>query len=62
VIVGVNRFESPGDAAPADILRIDPALEAAQIERVRALRARRAPRPGRRRSTRSSVPRAPRPT
>jgi methylmalonyl-CoA mutase N-terminal domain/subunit len=41
VIVGVNRFEEAGEEAPADILRIDPALEKEQKERVRALRARR---------------------
>jgi methylmalonyl-CoA mutase N-terminal domain/subunit len=47
VIVGVNRFEEAGEEAPADILRIDPALEKAQKERVRALRARRAEGPWR---------------
>jgi methylmalonyl-CoA mutase N-terminal domain/subunit len=41
VIVGVNRFQEQAEAAPGDILRIDPALERAQVERVRALRARR---------------------
>jgi len=41
VIVGVNKFEEAGEGAPADILRIDPGLEKAQVERVRALRARR---------------------
>ncbi len=41
VIVGVNRFPDGGEDAPADILRIDPSLERAQVERVRALRARR---------------------
>jgi methylmalonyl-CoA mutase N-terminal domain/subunit len=41
VIVGVNRFVEEEAQAPADILRIDPALERAQVERVRALRARR---------------------
>ena len=41
VIVGVNRFQEE-DAEPAgDILRIDPALEREQVERVRALRSRR---------------------
>jgi len=39
--VGVNRFEEEEATAPADILRIDPELERAQIARVRALRARR---------------------
>jgi methylmalonyl-CoA mutase N-terminal domain/subunit len=43
VIVGVNRHKTGEQPAPADILRIDPALEAAQVERVRALRARRDP-------------------
>jgi methylmalonyl-CoA mutase N-terminal domain/subunit len=41
VIVGVNRFEQPDEAPPADILRIDPEVERQQVERVRALRARR---------------------
>jgi len=41
VIVGVNRFEQAGEAAPADILRIDPAVERQQVERLAALRARR---------------------
>ena len=40
VIVGVNRYELE-DEVPIEILRIDPALEQQQIERVRALRARR---------------------
>jgi methylmalonyl-CoA mutase N-terminal domain/subunit len=40
VIVGVNRYEQ-ADETPIDILRIDPALEQKQIERVRAVRARR---------------------
>jgi methylmalonyl-CoA mutase N-terminal domain/subunit len=41
VIVGVNRFAEDGDTIPTEILRIDPALEREQVERVRALRARR---------------------
>ena len=41
VIVGVNRFQEADEQAPSDILRIDPGLEKAQVERVRALRARR---------------------
>jgi methylmalonyl-CoA mutase N-terminal domain/subunit len=45
VIVGVNRFQEEGEAPPADILRIDPEVERAQVERVRALRARRDPGP-----------------
>ena len=40
IVVGVNRYERE-DEQPIDILRIDPALEGKQIERVRALRARR---------------------
>jgi methylmalonyl-CoA mutase, N-terminal domain len=40
VIVGVNRYEAE-DEQEIDILRIDPALERKQIERVQALRARR---------------------
>jgi methylmalonyl-CoA mutase N-terminal domain/subunit len=40
VIVGVNRYQQDDDAEPA-LLKIDPALESQQIERVRALRARR---------------------
>jgi methylmalonyl-CoA mutase N-terminal domain/subunit len=41
VVVGVNRFAEEGAGPPADILRIDPALEREQVARVRALRARR---------------------
>jgi methylmalonyl-CoA mutase N-terminal domain/subunit len=40
VIVGVNRYELDEDTAPP-ILKIDPALERKQIERVQALRAKR---------------------
>ena len=40
VIVGVNRYEQE-DEQPLEILRIDPALEQKQIERVQATRARR---------------------
>jgi methylmalonyl-CoA mutase N-terminal domain/subunit len=40
VIVGVNRYVSQ-DEQPIEILRIDPALEQQQMERVKALRARR---------------------
>jgi methylmalonyl-CoA mutase N-terminal domain/subunit len=40
VIVGVNRYEE-GEGTEVDILRIDPALERKQIDRVQALRARR---------------------
>jgi methylmalonyl-CoA mutase N-terminal domain/subunit len=42
VIVGVNRFHEEGEGPHVDILRIDPALERRQVERLRALRARRA--------------------
>ena len=45
VIVGVNRFQEEGEAPPSDILRIDPEVERAQVERVRALRERRDPGP-----------------
>ena len=41
VIVGVNRYGEREAADPGEILRIDPDLERAQVERVRALRARR---------------------
>jgi methylmalonyl-CoA mutase N-terminal domain/subunit len=40
IVVGVNRYELD-DETPLEILRIDPALEQQQIERVQALRARR---------------------
>jgi methylmalonyl-CoA mutase N-terminal domain/subunit len=40
VIVGVNRYELD-DELPLEILRIDPALEQKQIDRVQALRAKR---------------------
>jgi methylmalonyl-CoA mutase N-terminal domain/subunit len=40
IVVGVNRYQLE-DEPELEILRIDPALEAEQIERVRALRARR---------------------
>jgi methylmalonyl-CoA mutase N-terminal domain/subunit len=40
IVVGVNRFQVD-EEAPVNILRIDPALGKAQIERVRALRERR---------------------
>jgi methylmalonyl-CoA mutase N-terminal domain/subunit len=40
VIVGVNRYELEDERQP-EILRIDPALERKQIERVRSVRARR---------------------
>jgi methylmalonyl-CoA mutase N-terminal domain/subunit len=40
IVVGVNRYELENEPPP-EILRIDPALETKQIERVQALRARR---------------------
>jgi methylmalonyl-CoA mutase, N-terminal domain len=40
IVVGVNRYELE-DEQPIEILRIDPALEQQQIERVQALRNRR---------------------
>jgi methylmalonyl-CoA mutase, N-terminal domain len=40
VIVGVNRYELEDEVEP-ELLRIDPALEQKQIDRVQALRARR---------------------
>ncbi len=40
VVVGVNRYEQH-DEQPIEILRIDPALERQQIERVQAVRERR---------------------
>jgi methylmalonyl-CoA mutase N-terminal domain/subunit len=40
IVVGVNRYELE-DEPPIELLRIDPALERQQIERVQALRARR---------------------
>jgi methylmalonyl-CoA mutase N-terminal domain/subunit len=40
VVVGVNRYVQD-DEQPVEILKIDPALEQKQVQRVRALRARR---------------------
>ena len=40
VVVGVNRYVLD-DEQPVEILRVDPALEQKQIDRVQALRARR---------------------
>jgi len=40
IVVGVNKFESE-DERPVKTLRIDPAIERDQVERVRAVRARR---------------------
>jgi len=41
VIVGVNRYDEPDANEDIELLRIDPALERKQVERIRALRARR---------------------
>ncbi len=41
VVVGVNRFQDGAAGAPADLLRIDQALQTEQVARVRALRDRR---------------------
>ena len=38
IVVGVNRFQETGDAAPP-VFRVDPTIEKKQIERVRELRA-----------------------
>ncbi len=40
IVVGVNRFQSE-EELPVETLRIDPAAEQAQVERVKALRAKR---------------------
>jgi methylmalonyl-CoA mutase N-terminal domain/subunit len=40
IVVGVNGYQQD-DTRPIEILRVDPALEHKQVERVRALRARR---------------------
>jgi methylmalonyl-CoA mutase N-terminal domain/subunit len=40
VVVGVNRFRIEEDAG-VPVMRVDPAVERAQVERLRALRARR---------------------
>jgi len=41
IIVGVNQFVKEDEAPRTDLLRVDPDLERAQVERVQALRARR---------------------
>jgi methylmalonyl-CoA mutase N-terminal domain/subunit len=41
IVVGVNKYQAE-DETPIEVARIDPALERAQVERVRAFRARRA--------------------
>ena len=40
IVVGVNQFQAE-NAAPIPLLRIDPEIERAQVDRLRALRARR---------------------
>jgi methylmalonyl-CoA mutase N-terminal domain/subunit len=40
IVVGVNRYQLE-EERPLEILRVDPALERKQVERVQALRARR---------------------
>ncbi len=42
IVVGVNRFADEGAASPAEVLKVDPELERAQVERLRAHRASRA--------------------
>jgi methylmalonyl-CoA mutase N-terminal domain/subunit len=39
--VGVNQFVEENEAPRTDLLRVDPDLERAQVERLRALRSRR---------------------
>jgi len=39
IVVGVNRFQTSAETPPGDLLRIDEAVQAEQIERLRALRA-----------------------
>jgi methylmalonyl-CoA mutase N-terminal domain/subunit len=41
VVVGLNRFQDPGESLTIETLRIDPNVERDQVERLRALRARR---------------------
>ncbi|HEY3122339.1 MAG TPA: methylmalonyl-CoA mutase family protein, partial [Vicinamibacteria bacterium] len=41
VVVGVNRFQEGGSEAGPELLRIDPAFERQQVERLHALRSRR---------------------
>ncbi|HYJ33730.1 MAG TPA: methylmalonyl-CoA mutase family protein [Candidatus Binatia bacterium] len=45
VIVGVNKFQAENEEITIPVLKIDPAIERGQIERVRAVRARRAKAP-----------------
>ena len=41
IVVGVNRFQDDGAEPSIELLRIDPEIERAQVERVRALRTKR---------------------
>jgi methylmalonyl-CoA mutase N-terminal domain/subunit len=43
IVVGVNAFALEEEPAPGRLLRVDPAGERAQVERLRAFRSRRAP-------------------
>jgi methylmalonyl-CoA mutase, N-terminal domain len=43
IVVGVNRFQSASPEAPAEILRVDPAVRQRQTERLRAFRVKRDP-------------------
>ena len=52
IIVGVNRYEAQ-DEAPIELLRVDPALETKQIERVQATRRAAGRREGRGRARRA---------
>ena len=38
-MVGVNRYAADADSGGAEVFRIDPEMEQAQIDRVRALRS-----------------------
>ncbi|MGC8782650.1 MAG: methylmalonyl-CoA mutase family protein, partial [Anaerolineae bacterium] len=39
IVVGVNKFQTSAETPPGDLLRIDEAVQAGQIARLRALRA-----------------------
>ena len=41
VVVGVNRYQDDQRSAPPPLLRIDPEMERAQVDRLRRLRAQR---------------------
>ncbi|MHB1506035.1 MAG: methylmalonyl-CoA mutase family protein, partial [Sulfobacillus sp.] len=43
IVVGVNGFTEDGETQPIDLLRIDPAIEQQQIDRVKAYKASRKP-------------------